>query len=506
MIALYVRVSTDEQAKSGYSLKDQLRQCKQKAGKKSETIEYVDDGYSGEFLERPALAKLRNDIREGIIEKVIVYDPDRLSRKLANQLILTEEIEKRAELIFVNSEYKKTPEGMLFYQMRGAFSEFEKAKINERMSRGRREKAKQGKVVKDVKVYGYKFNKEKNQLEINESEAKVVQLIFELFTNPQGRVEGMNGIAYCLMEKGIPTKKGKGIWHRQVVRQILMNETYTGVFYHNKWKTEGILKNKYVTEDDEKVKVELRSPEEWIPVEVPAIIDKKTFDHAQKLLKESRRRWSRTTKHTYLLSGLLRCGDCGNTMTGRNAKNWDKYVFEYHDIKNTAGAKNRGCGSKIKCEHLDAFVWENFVNFMTTKGKVLAEASATEEIATATTFEESEFQRIESELEKIKTGRKRLISFMAANADIVDEEDIRNQLKELKITEEKLLKTKEEIAQSIEEIQSEDYNEEIFNEVVEEFLISESESLTVEKKRHFLRKVVREIRVYSDGRVDFVRM
>jgi site-specific DNA recombinase len=506
MIALYARVSTEEQAKSGYSLKDQIRQCKQKAGKDSETIEYIDDGYSGEFLERPALSKLRNDIREGLIEKVICYDPDRLSRKLMNQLIVSEEIEKRAELIFVNGDYTKTPEGMLFYQMRGAVAEFEKAKINERMSRGRREKARQGKVVKDVKVYGYQYNKEENRIEIHEPEAKIVRLIFELFTDPRGRVKGINGIAHYLMDKCVPTKKGKGVWHRQVVRQILMNETYTGVFYHNKWNTEGMLANKY-RDNDEKISMTHRPREDWIAVECPAIIDKETFVFAQKLLKESRRRWAGTSKNQYLLSGLVRCGDCHNTMTGRRSKNWGTYIFEYSDQKNTAGAKNRGCGNKIKCEDLDAFVWEMFVNLMTTKGQSLSEVAATYEAEETVSFEESELERIENELDRIKSGRKRLLNFLTLNADVVDEDDIRNQLKELKEKEEQLLKIKEEIAALLDSMQNEEFNEEILNETVEQFLQEDNpELLPLEIKQEYLRKIFREIRVHASGKVEFIRM
>lgn len=114
-----------------------------------------------------------------------------------NQLIVSEEIERNAELVFVNGDYQKTPEGMLFYQMRGAIAEFEKAKINERMSRGRREKARQGKVVKDYLVYRYDYDQESNQLIVNEQEAPIVQLIFELFTTPNnGIVKGINGIAH----------------------------------------------------------------------------------------------------------------------------------------------------------------------------------------------------------------------------------------------------------------------------------------------------------------------
>ncbi|WP_342577013.1 recombinase family protein [Paenibacillus sp. FSL M8-0142] len=150
---------------------------------------------SGEFLDR--LHKASAGLRDGLITRVVCLDPDRLSRKLMNQLIVSEEIERNAELVFVNGDYQKTPEGMLFYQMRGAIAEFEKAKINERMSRGRREKARQGKVVKDYLVYRYDYDQESNQLIVNEQEAPIVQLIFELFTTPNnGIVKGINGIAH----------------------------------------------------------------------------------------------------------------------------------------------------------------------------------------------------------------------------------------------------------------------------------------------------------------------
>ncbi|WHY71204.1 recombinase family protein [Fictibacillus enclensis] len=135
MIAIYARVSTEEQAKKGFSLEDQIKECRKKA-KTDEVMEYIDRGVSGEILDRHALTKLRNDVKDGLITKVICLYPDRLSRKLMNQLIITDEIEKRGvKLVFVNGEYTKTPEGNLFYSMRGAIAEFEKAKINERMSR-----------------------------------------------------------------------------------------------------------------------------------------------------------------------------------------------------------------------------------------------------------------------------------------------------------------------------------------------------------------------------------
>ncbi|KAF6589050.1 recombinase family protein, partial [Paenibacillus sp. EKM208P] len=77
-------------------------------------------------------------------------------------------------------------------------------------------------------TYGYDFDKQNNANVINEYEARVVQLIFNLFTQPNEIAEGINGIAVYLTGQKIPTKRGAKVWHKQVVRQILMNETYTG--------------------------------------------------------------------------------------------------------------------------------------------------------------------------------------------------------------------------------------------------------------------------------------
>ncbi|MED1946288.1 MULTISPECIES: recombinase family protein [Brevibacillus] len=117
MIGIHARVSTEEQAKSGFSLDDQLRECRKKAAT-SEAAEYLDD-VSGEFLDRPALSRLRQDVKDGLIKKIVCLNPDRLSRKLMNQLLMTDEFDKRGiELVFVNGEYSKTSEGQLFYSMR----------------------------------------------------------------------------------------------------------------------------------------------------------------------------------------------------------------------------------------------------------------------------------------------------------------------------------------------------------------------------------------------------
>jgi site-specific DNA recombinase len=495
MKAIYVRVSTEDQAKNGYSISDQIRQCKQKAGT-SEVLEYIDDGVSGGVINRPALNKLRDDIRLGLISEVICYDADRLSRNLVNQLLITEDIEKRAKLTFVIGEYSKDADGNLHFHIRGAFSEFEKAKITERMSRGRREKAKQGKVVKDYQVYGYTFDREKNMLKINESEANVVNLMFKLFTDKETQVKGINGIANYLTQQNIPTKRGAKVWHRQVVRQILMNRVYIGEFYQNRWNTEGMLANKF-KEKDERVPLRERPKDEWILVTCPAIIETNQFIYAQKLLEESRRRWAGTSKNNYLLSGLVRCGDCGNTMPGRQAKNWGKYVFEYFDRKNTAGAKNKGCGKKIKVDELDNIVWNNVFNWLSQPDNILSEDDTEENLDS---FEMSEVERIEKILIDKKEGKKRLLSLIInSQADGIDDEDIKDILSKTSDEIEKLNIQLNEIKQRLEVKDDDLLRENLLQQATNYYLNLNPNEITFEDKQELIRFLVREVRVSENG-------
>jgi hypothetical protein len=98
---------------------------------------------------------------DALARKIDTKHPDRLSRKGSHQLLSVDELEKRrAELVFVNGEYLKTVERRMFFSICGAISEFERGKIKDRTSRGRRSEARQGKALKDDKDYGYKKDKE----------------------------------------------------------------------------------------------------------------------------------------------------------------------------------------------------------------------------------------------------------------------------------------------------------------------------------------------------------
>jgi site-specific DNA recombinase len=496
LIGIYVRISDDEQSK--YSISDQLQECKKKANS-NEVLEYIDEGVTGAVLDRPALSKLRDDVKSGMIDKVICWDPDRFSRDLMIQLLVANELEKRAVLEFVNHDYKKTPEGILFFQMRGAFSQFEKAKITERTTRGRKEKARQGKIVKNSFLYGYDYNKDQGTYVINEDEERIVRLIFDLFTKPDTTVKGINGIAVYLTQSGVPTKRGANIWHRQVVRQMLMNEAYTGRYTQNRYNTEGMVGNKYVPLED-RVATKIRPSEEWIETTIPAIITEAQFERAQMLISESKRRFAKDSLRKYLLSGLVRCGECGNTMTGLRAKNWTKYRLEYSDAKNYSGAKFRGCGMRVACEELDEEVWNTVLAWLNEPDQIAASMEEVEGPAELS-YEEAEIERLTKEMDKTKSRRKNLIKLFADEMDNDSQEVIKDELR--KLTEhEKDLK---ELIHLNEERQNtrkgNDYSKQIMSEAIQYYLNREAKEWTFEEQQQLIRMVVKEVRVFKD-RVD----
>jgi site-specific DNA recombinase len=300
MKAIYVRVSTDDQAKHGYSIADQIRLCREKA-ETTDIIEYVDDGYSGEFMGRPALDMLLHDLEVKPITHVIIYDPDRLARNTELQLQLAAKIETLAKLVFVTYEYDASPEGKLFFTMKAGISAYEKAKILARTSRGRFSKAMQGKVPNNNKPIGYGWDADNSMYIINEEEAKLVRHIFNLYLEGHG----CRKLASILNSEGYRTKRGYK-WCHKTVDDIIHNEMYAGKLHFGRQKYKLVAQGKQ--------KGVPRSREEWVTIDVPAIITPEEFAAAQEQTRANRHFAKRNTKHFYLLQGIIKCS-CGYGMT-----------------------------------------------------------------------------------------------------------------------------------------------------------------------------------------------
>src|ERR1700760_4582689 len=181
---------------------------------------FEDDGYSGAELIRPGLERVRDLAAEGLIQAVLVYAPDRLSRRYAYQILLIEEFARAGvETLFVRAPRGSTPEDELLLQFQGMIAEYERAQILERSRRGKRHRARAGEVsVLSGAPFGYRYIRKTSEAparyEIDAAEAEVVRLVYDKYT-----VGGLSigAIARLLRGMGVPTRR-RVRWERSVPR------------------------------------------------------------------------------------------------------------------------------------------------------------------------------------------------------------------------------------------------------------------------------------------------
>ncbi len=141
IVAFYARVSSKKQAQTD-TIASQIAALENRIHREGYTLtdafRFIDNGYSGSNLNRPALEQLRDKVAGGEVDKIYIHSPDRLSRRYAYQILLLEEFQKGgAEIIFLNCQTNDSPEAHLLLQMQGMIAEYERAKIMERHRRGK---------------------------------------------------------------------------------------------------------------------------------------------------------------------------------------------------------------------------------------------------------------------------------------------------------------------------------------------------------------------------------
>ena len=317
-VAIYTRVSTEDQAREGTSLEVQEEFLVNYAKREGWTIYYpfkkriyMDDGYSGYSTERPALKKLLEDAKRKKFEMVLVHKIDRFSRNLRELLNLVDELEKYSISFKSATEFydTTTSAGKMMLQQLGSFAEFERNRIKERvfpgMIRGVEKGNWQG---ARYSPYGYHYNKEKKLLEIVKEEVDVVKLIYTMYLANQSTAQ----IAGYLFKKGYKTRSG-GKFHNKLVGDILKNHIYLGKivwnrhFYDKKQKTRKGYK--YIRNDPSKIIVAEGKHE--------AIIADEDFLLVQEKMKANRKGiMHRANVKEYPLSGILYCGKCDHKYLG----------------------------------------------------------------------------------------------------------------------------------------------------------------------------------------------
>ena len=327
-IALYARVSSDRQSEANTiasQLAALLRRIAADGGHVDPELRFVDDGYSGGTLLRPALERLRDVAAQGALDRLYVLAPDRLARNYAYQFLLLDEFRRAGvEVIFLNHALGRSAEDDLLLQVQGVIAEYERAKISERSRRGKLHAARTGQVsVLCGAPYGYRFvGKQQGggqaRYEIVLEQARVVQQIFAWV----GRERvSLHEVCRRLEQQGEPSPSGQRRWHHSTIAYLLKNPAYQGSAGFGKSRViprqprlrprrgqSEVPRRPYsVTREDTKP--------EFIPV--PALVSAADFAAAAEQLAENKQRQrQRRAGARYLLQGLVVCGQCGYAWHG----------------------------------------------------------------------------------------------------------------------------------------------------------------------------------------------
>ena len=237
-VALYARVSTERQQERG-TVSSQLEALRAAADADGHEVieEFVDDGYSGARLDRPALDRLRDAAEAGVLDGVICLSADRLARVYAYQVLIIEELARFGVSVrfLEGPAHGEDPQATLLVQMQGVIAEYERAKIAERYRRGKLYRARQGEIPFWKTSYGHRrvvpADGGAARIEIFEPEAEIVRFIFDAYVE-NGR--SIRQIAFDLLERGIPSPTGKPIWGTSTITRLLNNEAYIGTVYYNR--------------------------------------------------------------------------------------------------------------------------------------------------------------------------------------------------------------------------------------------------------------------------------
>jgi site-specific DNA recombinase len=372
--AIYARVSTEDQGK-GFSIPSQIEGCQKLAEQEGYTVPeshiLIDEGLSGTTMDRPALRRLRELVQTQAIAAAIVYDPDRLSRNLGHQLLLAEEFERAGvTLLIVSHPLEQGPEGWLFFQMRGALAEYERAKIIERTKRGKIGRAKVGHPPGGRVPLGYYAIREPHagRWDIDPEEATLVRRIFAMCLSGMT----LRGIARQLTTEAIPTKFDRdprgggrkttrpGVWSIGSIFHILNYRGYTGRAFYGKCTDTRRTRNGI--------------PEaHWFEIHIPALIEDAVFDAVQRQLEDNRARARRNRKREYLLTGgRVRCGHCGHAMSGYAPKG----VRHYHCTRatNMLDANERHYAD-IRADAVEARTWQAIIGLLNDPTRIAAEVA-----------------------------------------------------------------------------------------------------------------------------------
>jgi len=305
-VALYIRVSTDEQAKSGYSLEDQLERLESHATVQGWEVvaRITDDGYSGTDPTRPGLLEVLRLAQAGKIDAALATKRDRFYRSRLLRLATDQDLEDHGvQLLALDDTGHMVGDSVL-----DSFAEWERVIIRDRLMDGKRKKASKGQVPGGgYAPYGFSWtpNESGKQAGLAPNDnMETVRTIFEMVA----RGESLHTIAHAL--SAVPTPRAGRRWHPNTIARIVRNECYKGVYYYGKHRTVRTPGRKNKRRDSPLPK------DEWVAVPVAhSGIPHELIDAARRKL-DSRYRPRPKAQSFFELGGMLVCSECGCKITG----------------------------------------------------------------------------------------------------------------------------------------------------------------------------------------------
>ena len=527
--ALYARVSSDQQAKAA-TIESQLSAIEERSAQDNHVLDdelrFVDDGYTGSTLLRPALEQLRDVAYAGAIDILYVHSPDRLARKYAYQVLLVDEFKKAGiEVIFLNRTITESPEDELLLQVQGIIAEYERAKILERSRRGKRHAAQRGSVnVLSGAPYGYRYVSVKDtgceaRYEVVNDEAKLVAQIFEWV----GRdCLSIGEVRRRLHEQKIKTKTGKDWWDRTTIWGMLKNPAYKGSAGFGKTRIGDRLPQlrpqRGQAETPRKAYSVYATPveeQEFIPV--PAIVSEELFDAVADQLAENKKRNRQGRRGAkYLLQGLLKCACCGYSYYGKpsrggraqgKTRRYTYYRCIGMDAYRFGG--NRICENKqVRTSVLEEAVWEDVSDLLRDPQRIQQEYQRR---LTDDSHESSlTIQQNEATINKLKRSIARLID--AYEDGLLTKEEFEPRVRQSKM---RLARLQDEHAKLLERANEQEEVKAVVNHIDEfaEQLAEGIETLNWNDKREVIRALVKRVEigkedvrvVYKIGQLPFAQ-
>jgi site-specific DNA recombinase len=398
---LYARVSTDEQARSGYSLAQQLEALREYAAREGYEVleEVMDPGQSGASLARPGMDRVRDLVAAGGVSVVLAQDRDRFAREPAYHYLLRREFEEHGcSLRALNDRGDDSPEGELTDGILDQLAKFERAKLAERSRRGKIRKAKEGHVGVTTPKYGFRYNEAKDGLIVCEPEMKVVEMVFRMAAAGLG----VTVIRTRLRSEGITSPKGRKVWDPRMLWHMVASDIYRphayeeivesitpevaarldpakqyGICWFNRQKTS----MRTISEPDgnggrryrKRKTIKSRPKDEWIAVPVPAYLPRGLVDRARPTMENNKGTERKYLAREWELRGLMRCS-CGSTMGTHTTQPHGGRIYHYYKCKRRSQLGRTGsCAQKsLRVAKVELEVWRFVSGFLRDPKKIRA--------------------------------------------------------------------------------------------------------------------------------------